>query len=141
VDHASTYVNVCVTIELMADTAPVLLPLADDAGDCCAPPAAPPLDTEAAVALASQLKALADPARLQLLSIVLANGSACICDLTAPVGLSQPTVSHHMKVLVDAGLLHREKRGKWVHFSVIPEALHALSDQLANPCGAVTQPA
>ena len=123
----------------MATTAPVLLPLVDDDGACCAPLAAPPLDAEAAVALASQLKALADPARLQLLSIVLASGSACICDLTAPVGLSQPTVSHHMKVLVDAGLLHREKRGKWVHFSAIPEALRDLSDQLANPRGALSQ--
>jgi ArsR family transcriptional regulator len=123
----------------MATTAPVLLPLADDDGACCAPLGAPPLDAEAAEALASQLKALADPARLQLLSIVLASGSACICDLTAPVGLSQPTVSHHMKVLVDAGLLHREKRGKWVHFSVIPEALRDLSDQLANPRGALAQ--
>lgn len=120
----------------MSNAASALLPLADDAVVCCAPLAAPPLDAESAVALANQLKALADPARLQLLSIVLANGSACVCDLTAPVGLSQPTVSHHMKVLVEAGLLHREKRGKWVHFSVIPEALRDLSDQLADPRGA-----
>ena len=123
----------------MAQTAPVLLPLADDAGACCAPLAAPPLGAEAAVALANQLKALADPARLQLLSIVLANESACICDLTQPVGLSQPTVSHHMKVLVDAGLLHREKRGKWVHFSVEPDALRDLGDQLADLAGALAR--
>lgn len=123
----------------MAQTAPVLLPLADDAGACCAPLAAPPLDAEDAVALAGQLKALADPARLQLLSIVLASESACICDLTEPVGLSQPTVSHHMKVLVDAGLLHREKRGRWVHFSVNAQALRDLGDQLANPRGALGQ--
>ncbi|MGB8019598.1 MAG: metalloregulator ArsR/SmtB family transcription factor [Candidatus Nanopelagicales bacterium] len=123
----------------MAQTAPVLLPLADDAGACCSPLAAPPLDADAAVALANKLKALADPARLQLLSIVLASESACICDLTEPVGLSQPTVSHHMKVLVDAGLLHREKRGKWVHFSVNAQALRDLGDQLANPRGALVQ--
>ncbi len=123
----------------MSQTAPVLLPLADDTGACCAPLPSPPLDAESAVALAGQLKALADPARLQLLSIVLASGSACICDLTEPVGLSQPTVSHHMKVLVDAGLLHREKRGKWVHFSVIPEALHDLSAQVESPAGAMAQ--
>jgi ArsR family transcriptional regulator len=116
----------------MSMTAPVLLPLADE-GACCAPLAASPLDADAAAALANQLKALADPARLQLLSIVLASESACICDLTAPVGLSQPTVSHHMKVLVDAGLLDREKRGKWVHFSVNDQALRHLSDQLADP--------
>lgn len=123
----------------MATTAPVLLPLADDDAACCAPLASPPLDPESAMALAHQLKALADPARLRLLSIVLANGSACVCDLTAPVGLSQPTVSHHMKVLVDAGLLHREKRGKWVHFSIVPEALADLSDQLANLRGALAR--
>jgi ArsR family transcriptional regulator len=115
----------------MSPTDRVLLPLAED-GACCAPLAEPPLDVEAAVTLAHRLKALADPARLQLLSIVMATGSACICDLTEPVGLSQPTVSHHMKVLVDAGLLHREKRGKWVHFSVEPQALRDLGDQLAD---------
>jgi DNA-binding transcriptional ArsR family regulator len=116
----------------MAQTDSMLLPLADD-GVCCAPLAEPPLDVVAAMALARQLKALADPARLQLLSIVVATGSACICDLTEPVGLSQPTVSHHMKVLVDAGLLHREKRGKWVHFSVNTPALRDLGQQLADP--------
>lgn len=122
----------------MFQTAPALLPLAENPEACCGPLAAPPLDSDAAVALAGQLRALADPARLQLLSLVMASGSACICDLTEPVGLSQPTVSHHMKVLVDAGLLHREKRGKWVHFSVIPEALRDLSEQLGNPAGALT---
>ncbi|MCU0277976.1 MAG: metalloregulator ArsR/SmtB family transcription factor [Candidatus Nanopelagicales bacterium] len=122
----------------MSSTAPALLPLADEAA-CCAPLAAPPLDADAAAALAHQLKALADPARLQLLSIVGASGSACICDLTEPVGLSQPTVSHHMKLLVDAGLLHREKRGKWVHFSVNDQALRDLSNQLADPHGALAQ--
>jgi ArsR family transcriptional regulator len=118
----------------MATTTSGLLPLADDAA-CCPPPAQPPLSLDAAVALAQQLKALADPARLQLLSIVLASGSACICDLTEPVGLSQPTVSHHMKVLVDAGLLHREKRGKWVHFSVDAQALRGLGALVADPGG------
>lgn len=123
----------------MAQSAPVLLPLAEDAGACCVPMAAPPLGAEAALALANQLKALADPARLQLLSIVLASESACICDLTEPVGLSQPTVSHHMKVLVDAGLLNREKRGKWVHFSVIPDALRDLSERVGNPAGVLAR--
>jgi len=121
----------------MSPREPVLLPLANE-GACCAPLAEPPLDADAAVALAHQLKALADPTRLQLLSIVLASGSACICDLTEPVALSQPTVSHHMKVLVDAGLLHREKRGKWVHFSVNAQALRGLADQLADPRAALT---
>jgi ArsR family transcriptional regulator len=116
----------------MPESAPALLALADE-GACCAPLAVPPWDADAAATLANQLKALADPARLQLLSIVLASGEACICDLTGPIGLSQPTVSHHMKVLVDAGLLDREKRGKWVHFSVNDQALRDLSDQLADP--------
>ena len=105
---------------------------------CCSPPAEAPLGRADAERLAEQLKALADPVRLQLLSLVMSCDSACICDLTEPVGLSQPTVSHHMKILVEAGLLRREKRGKWVHFTVIPEALRNLSDQLADPRRALT---
>ena len=120
----------------MTEADHVLLPLADDDAACCAPLAAPPLDAGTAMVLAGQLKALGDPHRLQLLSLVMASGSACICDLTEPVALSQPTVSHHMKVLVDAGLLNREKRGKWVHFSVEPDALRELGDQLADLAGA-----
>lgn len=114
----------------MTASVPVLLPLADDDGACCAPLTAAPLDAGAASALAEQFRALADPARLQLLSLVMASGSACICDLVEPVGLSQPTVSHHMKVLVDAGLLRRERRGRWVHFSVVAEALRELGELL-----------
>ena len=71
------------------------------------------------------LKAVADPVRLQLLSLIRASpsGEACVCHLTGPVGLSQPTVSHHLKVLVAAGLLEREKRGVWAWFRVIPDRL------------------
>ena len=78
------------------------------------PLAEAPLSEDHAAILASRLKAVAEPARLRLVSLVLASPGqeACICDLTAPLGLSQPTVSHHMKVLVDAGLLTREKRGR-----------------------------
>nr|WP_091184372.1 metalloregulator ArsR/SmtB family transcription factor [Microlunatus flavus] len=74
--------------------------------------------------LAGLLKAVADPARLRLLSLVArsADGEACICDLTAPVGLSQPTVSHHMRVLVEAGLLAREQRGRWAYYRLVPGA-------------------
>ena len=93
----------------------------------------PPLALPDAERLADQLKALADPMRLQLLSLVMASGTACICDLTDPVGLTQPTVSHHMKVLVEAGLLTREKRGRWVHYSVVPEAFARIAAQLADP--------
>jgi len=83
--------------------------------------------------LAAVLKALADPTRLRLLSIVAAHRDAeeCICNLTDRVGVSQPTVSHHMKVLVDAGLLEREQRGKWAYYRIVPGALDALAGMLA----------
>jgi ArsR family transcriptional regulator, arsenate/arsenite/antimonite-responsive transcriptional repressor len=116
----------------MAD-ASVTLPVLDEAGACCTPPATPPLDLAEARRLAEQLKALADPVRLRLLSLVMACDSACICDLTGPVGLTQPTVSHHMRVLVEAGLLTREKRGRWAHYSVVPESFTRLADLLADP--------
>jgi ArsR family transcriptional regulator len=107
------------------------LPVLDAAGNgsCCAPLAAAPLEEAEAVLLAARLKAVADPARLRLISLVLASpeGEACVCDLTEPVGLSQPTVSHHMKVLADAGLVHREKRGRWAYYRAEPTALEALA--------------
>ncbi|MEO5833547.1 MAG: metalloregulator ArsR/SmtB family transcription factor [Nakamurella sp.] len=92
------------------------------------------MDAAAAVALARTLKALADPARLRLLSLIAAQegGEACVCDLTAPLGLSQPTVSHHLKVLVDAGLLTRDKRGVWAFFALIPGALDSLAEALVR---------
>ena len=85
--------------------------------------------------LAGLLKAVADPARLRLLSLVArsAGGEACICDLTAPVGLSQPTVSHHMRVLVDAGLLAREQRGRWAYYRLVAGAAEALAAALLAP--------
>lgn len=102
---------------------------------CCAPLTRQPLDAQAAVDLARTLKAIADPARLRLLSLVAAHegGEACVCDLIEPLGLSQPTVSHHLKVLVEAGLLTRDKRGVWAYFAIVPEALNALSAVLAAP--------
>lgn len=82
--------------------------------------------------LAAAFKALADPNRLQILSIVAAAPEAevCVCDLPEPLGLTQPTVSHHLRVLVDAGLLAREKRGVWAYFSLVPGAVDALSAEL-----------
>ena len=93
--------------------------------ECCPTGLAEPIDRESAEALAALLKAVADPARLQLLALIRAadSGEACACDLTAPLGLSQPTVSHHLKVLTDAGLVTRERRGTWAWFSVVPERL------------------
>ena len=92
------------------------------AGPDGSPPALSRADAERAALL---LKAVADPVRLQLLSLIRASpsGEACVCHLTGPVGLSQPTVSHHLKVLVAAGLLEREKRGGWAWVRVIPDRL------------------
>lgn len=100
-----------------------------DAGSCCPPAADAGLGPEAATALARGFKALADPTRLRLLSLVAAHpgGEACVCELTEPVGLSQPTVSHHLKVLVDAGLLTREKRGVWAYYAIVPHAAEMLT--------------
>lgn len=83
--------------------------------------------------LAALFKALADPARLRLLSFIAAqpDGEACVCHLVAPTGLSQPTVSHHLKLLHDAGLLEREKRGAWAFYRVVPERLEALRAALS----------
>jgi ArsR family transcriptional regulator len=82
--------------------------------------------------LAAVLKALADPVRLRLLSLVRASdaGEACVCDLTAALGISQPTVSHHLKTLVAAGVLTREKRGVWAWYRLVPETLGTVGDLL-----------
>lgn len=84
--------------------------------------------------VAQARKAVADPVRLRLLSMVASQpgAEACVCDLTEPLGLSQPTVSHHLKVLVDAGMLHREKRDVWAYFSLIPGALDSLAGLLSS---------
>ena len=99
----------------------------------CAPLSAEPLAAEDAERLAAVLKVIADPARLRLLSLLQAHpdGEACVCNLLEPLGLSQPTVSHHLKVLVDAGLLEREQRGRWAYFRVVPDQLDALRDVLS----------
>jgi ArsR family transcriptional regulator len=108
--------------------------LLQEIGDCCGPLLSAPLGEEDAETLATALQALADPARLRLLSLIAScpDSEACGCDLTAPVGLSQPTVSHHLKVLHEAGLLDRERRGKWVYFKVRPEPLASLRSVLAG---------
>jgi len=107
--------------------------LAPGWAQCCAPIAREPLSADAAQQLATVLKAIAEPTRLRLLSLVAthADGEACICDLTDPVQLTQPTVSHHMKILVDAGLLTREQRGKWAFYGLVPGAFNALAQFLA----------
>ena len=101
---------------------------------CCTPLTRSALSAPEAVAIAQVLKALADPARVRLVSLVAAHagGTACVCDLVGPLGLTQPTVSHHLKVLVRAGLLHREQRGVWAHYSVVPGALDDLARVLTS---------
>ncbi|HET9444590.1 MAG TPA: metalloregulator ArsR/SmtB family transcription factor [Acidimicrobiales bacterium] len=100
---------------------------------CCEPVLTSVLSEDEADDLAAAFKVLADPARLRLLSMVAGaeGGEACACDLVEPVGRSQPTVSHHLSVLTEAGLLSREKRGKWAYYRVVPERLAVLRDALS----------
>ena len=107
-------------------------PLAVIAVDC-APLLEDEIDESDARRLAAMLRVLAEPARLRLLSLIQAQPGreACVCHLTAPLGLSQPTVSHHLKVLLAAGLVEREQRGSWAYFRVRPEPLAAIRDVLA----------
>ena len=104
-----------------------------EAAQCCGPLLAEPLAEERAVDLAHQFAALADPVRLRLLSLIAAAEQVCSCDLEAPLGKSQPTISHHTKVLQEAGLIVGEKRGRWVWWRVIPEPLDRLRDALSTP--------
>jgi ArsR family transcriptional regulator len=96
--------------------------------DCCAPIGADPLDDPTAELLAQAFKALGDPVRLRLLSLIASapQGEICACELTEPVGKSQPTVSHHLKVLRDAGLVTTRRHGTWIHYRVVQEQLSAL---------------
>jgi len=100
-------------------------------GFCCVPLLEAPLDVEQAEELAAAFSALADPVRLRLLSLVAEAGEVCSCDLMEPLGKSQPTVSHHTKILSEAGLITGEKRGRWVWWSVVPDRL----DQLRSALG------
>ena len=101
--------------------------------ETCPPVLAGALDASDAESLARALRVLADPARLRILSLVQAQpeGEACVCHLTEPLGLTQPTVSHHMRVLLEAGLVEREQRGSWAFFRVVPDRLRTLSALLA----------
>jgi ArsR family transcriptional regulator len=120
----------------------MMKPVATIDAECCPQLFAAPLDEGSSERLAAALRVLADPARLRLLSIIGAQpeGEACVCDLTEPVGLSQPTVSHHLKVLAEAGLVGREQRGRWVYYWVRPEPLELLRGALLAPAGASTRP-
>jgi ArsR family transcriptional regulator, arsenate/arsenite/antimonite-responsive transcriptional repressor len=102
------------------------------AAPCCAPVLEAPLPESDATELAHVFSALADPTRLRLLSLIAASGQVCACELLAPLGRSQPTVSHHTKVLADAGLITGEKRGRWVWWSVVPERVAEVRGALAS---------
>lgn len=93
---------------------------------CCTPLGVEPMDAAQAERVAELLRALADPIRLRLMSIIAASDEVCVCDLTAPFSVSQPTISHHLRVLKDAGLVDSERRGTWVYYRTRPEALDAL---------------
>jgi ArsR family transcriptional regulator, arsenate/arsenite/antimonite-responsive transcriptional repressor len=114
-----------------------LLPLIADGGSgvCCPPLAAKPLTADQAQLVAPMLKALADPVRLRLMSLVASHhgGEACVCDLAGAFDLSQPTISHHLKVLHETGLLDREKRGVWVYYRARTDALASLATLIGPP--------
>src|SRR3954466_7443072 len=129
--HSNEYIDECQCIAetfcrvgaVAASKIAVLDPVA-----CCTPVRVDVLDETQAELLATSFAALADPIRLRLLSYIAASDAdeVCACDLTGPSGRSQPTVSHHMKILVDAGLIKREKRGLWVWYRLVPQRLDAL---------------
>lgn len=108
-----------------------LLPLTD-LRECCSVVTGDVVDAADAESLARAFKALADPARIRLLSLISATAGheACVCDLTAALELAQPTVSHHLKVLSDAGFLTRSKRGTWAYYRLVPGALEQVSSVL-----------
>ncbi|MFI1825134.1 ArsR/SmtB family transcription factor [Streptomyces sp. NPDC020412] len=104
---------------------------------CCPGLLTAPLDEEQAVVLARVFKALGDPVRLRLLSMIASRkgGEVCVCDLTPAFDLTQPTISHHLKLLREAGLIASERRGTWVYYRLLPEMTDRLADILARPAG------
>jgi ArsR family transcriptional regulator, arsenate/arsenite/antimonite-responsive transcriptional repressor len=122
----ATDIEIC-QYRCMSKSLPLLEPAVTAA--CCPPLSAEPLSAEQAEQVAPQLKALADPVRLRLMSLVASHpgGEACVCDLNDAFNLTQPTISHHLKVLHEAGLLDREKRGVWVYYRARIQALASLA--------------
>ncbi len=130
--YASTTVNAFGTLGAMPTS--VTLPTLDLVA-CCTPLTGSVIGVGDAEQLARAFKALGDPTRVRLLSLIAAHegGEACVCDLTDPVGLTQPTVSHHLKQLVDAGLLTRDQRGKWAYYKLVQPGLDALAAAIQSP--------
>jgi ArsR family transcriptional regulator len=106
------------------------LPVRDSGAACCASVTSAPLSEVDATVLARTFAALADPVRLRLLSLVASADEVCSCDLEAPLGKSQPTISHHTKALAEAGLIEGEKRGRWTWWRIVPERLALVRDAL-----------
>ncbi|WP_225635653.1 ArsR/SmtB family transcription factor [Streptomyces solaniscabiei] len=115
----------------------VVLGRTDEVGACCPGLLTAPLDAGEAVELAKVFKALGDPVRLRLLSMIAsrAGGEVCVCDLTPAFDLSQPTISHHLKLLRQAGLIDCERRGTWVYYWLVPEMTDRLASILTRPTG------
>jgi ArsR family transcriptional regulator len=132
----STSVNGNSEIEMELENREMVnrLPVIDvvEAEECCPSVLAAPLGEPQATVLAKGFAALGDPARLRVLSMLAAapEGEVCVCEFVGPLGKSQPTVSHHLKVLADAGLITGDRRGKWVWYSLVPERLAALRSAL-----------
>jgi len=107
--------------------------LLTDGAECCPPLARRPLSAEQAVELARVFKAMGDPVRLRLLSLIASHdgGEACVCDLSEVFELTGPTISHHLKVLREAGLITGDRRGTWIYYRVRPDALRLASEVLA----------
>lgn len=127
-------VTVPVTELTLVPRVEAIAPEATTPAACCAPLTRETISADDAEVFARRLKALADPARLRLVSIVAASEGqeACVCDLIEPVGLSQPTVSHHLKILMDAGFLTRSKRGTWAYYKLVPGSLDAAAAPLVT---------
>lgn len=126
---SSTNVNGSRTLTSVTATAPSTPAVLPVLTECCSPVVGQVISPADAETLATSLKAIADPTRLRLVSLVAAHErqEACVCDLTEPVGLSQPTVSHHLKILVEAGILTREQRGRWAYYRLVPGSLTDLA--------------
>ena len=123
------YIDDCQYSDIVAFMSTMTLLPVIEAAACCAPLTRDPLTQSQADDLAKSLKAIADPARLRLISIIAASEGqeACVCDLTDALEVGQPTVSHHLKVLADAGFVTRSKRGTWAYYKLVPGALDSLS--------------
>jgi len=115
----------------------VQIEVAPEAAACCTWMLAEPLDEDRVAELAKGFSALADPVRLRVLNLIAGapNGEVCVCEFVEPLGKSQPTVSHHLKVLADAGLIEGQRRGKWVWYRLVPERLAGLRQTLATSPG------